>query len=289
MTAPVRELDDNESSKHAPKKPRRPEQDQNPDSAAPKVDSAPPPSMPKLSEPPWKQKDRHWASAGVVATGELRPRLSLVPDRVPEPQLPDSAVPIFGAMRRLVGVIAVVTAAIVGYRWGSAPQVTPPSQQRAPASDYTGFTPGLAVSTADFKVSNPDLKPTAAPSIASAGVNNADADAAPAATASVTSTAAARQGDAAEIAFLVKNGAELMANGDVAAARLMFQHAAEAGSAEGAFALAETYDPSVFQKLGRREAITLDITLARSWYEKARSLGSTAARERIVRLTQRPE
>jgi len=286
MNAPVRELDDNESLKYAPKKPRRPEQDQNPDSAAPKVDSAPPPNMPKLSEPPWKQQDRHGASAGVVATGELRPRPSLVPDRVPQPQLPDSAVPVSGTMRLLVGVITVVAAAIAGYRWGSAPQVTPPSQQRAPASDHTGFTPGLTVSTANFKVSNPDLKPTAAPSIASAGVHNADADAA---TASVTSTATARQGDAAEIAFLVKNGAELMANGDVAAARLMFQHAAEAGSAEGAFALAETYDPSVFKKLGRREAVTLDITLARSWYEKAGNLGSTAARERIVRLTQLPE
>ncbi len=288
MKAPVRELDDNESLKYAPKKPRRPEQDQNSDSAAPKVDSTPPPNMPKLSEPPWKQKDRHGAFAGVVATGELRHQLSLVPDRVPEPQSPDSAVPVFGTMRRLVGVIAVVAAAIVGYRLGSAPQVTPPSQQLAPAFEDTGFTPGLAVSTANFKVSNPDLKPTAAPSIASAGVNNADAGAAPAAP-SVTSTATARQGDAAEIAFLVKDGAELMANGDVAAARLMFQHAAEAGSAEGAFALAETYDPLVFKKLGRREAVTLDITLARRRYEKARNLGSTVARERIVRLTQLPE
>src|SRR6266481_1727221 len=88
MKAPVRELDDNESLKYAPKKPRRPEQDQNPDSAAPEVGSAPPPNMPKLSEPPWKQKNRHGASAGVVATGELRPRLSLMPDRVPQPQLP---------------------------------------------------------------------------------------------------------------------------------------------------------------------------------------------------------
>jgi hypothetical protein len=286
MKTPVRELDDNESLKYAPKKPRRPEQDQNPDSAAPEVDPALPPNMPKLSEPPWKQKDRHEASAGVVATGELRPRLSLLPDRVPQPQPPDTAVPISGTMRLLVGVITVVAAATVGYRWGSAPRLTPASQQRAPVSDHTSFTPGLAVPTANFKVSGPDLKSTAAPSIASAGVNNEDADAA---TVSVTSTATARQGDAAEIAFLVKNGTELMANGDVAAARLMFQHAAEAGSAGGAFALAETYDPLVFKKLGRREAVTLDITLARSWYEKARNLGSTVARERIVRLTQLPE
>jgi len=245
--------------------------------------------MPESSEPPWKQKKQRGVSAGDIATGELRTRLTLAPDRVPEPQSPNSAVSIFGTMRPLVGVIAVAAAAIVGYRWGSASQVTPPSQQLAPASDRTDFTPGLLVSTANLKVSNPDLKPTAAPSAASGGANTAGADAGQAATARVTSTAAAPQSHAPEIAFLLKNGAELMANADVAAARLMFQHAAEAGSAEAAFALAETYDPLVFKKLGRREAVTLDITLAQSWYEKAGNLGSTGARERIVRLTQLPK
>jgi len=284
MKAPVRESDANGSLNCAPNKPGRPEPHQNPDAAAPRDDSAPPPNMPESSEPPWKQKKQRAAFAGDVATGELRTRLTLAPDRVPEPQSPGSAVPAFGAMRPLVGVIAVVAAAIVGYRWGSAPQVTPPSQQVAPASDRTDFTSRSAASTA-----NPDLKPTAAPSTASAAANNAGANAALAATARVTSTAAAPQGDASEIAFLLKNGAELMANGDVAAARLMFQHAADAGNAEAAFALAETYDPLVFKKLGRREAVTLDIALAQSWYEKARNLGSTAARERIMKLTQLPE
>ena len=289
MKAPVREVDDNGSLNYAPKKLGRPEQDQNPDKAGPKDDFAPPPNMPESSEPPWKQKKQRGAFAGNIASGELRTRLTLTPDRVPEPRSPDSAVPVFGTMRLLVGVVAVVAAAIVGYRWGSAPQVAPPSQQFAPATDRTDFAPGLAVSTANLKVTNPDLKPTAAPSTASAGANKAVADAAQAATAGVTPTAAAPQGDAPDIAFLLKNGAELMANGDVAAARLMFQHAAETGSAKAAFALAETYDPLMFKKLGRREAVTLDITLAQSWYEKARNLGSTAARERIVRLTQLPE
>jgi hypothetical protein len=289
MKAPVRELDDNGSLNYAPKKPGRPEQDQNPDRAAPRVDSAPAPNMPESSEPPWKQKKQRGAFAGDIATAELRTRLTLAPDRVPEPKSPDRAVSVFGTMRSLVGVTAIAAAAIVGYRWGSAPQVTPPSQQFAAASDRTDFTPGLAVSTANLKVSNPDSKPTAAPSAASDRANKAGAEAAQAATAGVTSTAAAPPGDAAEIAFLLKNGAALMANGDVAAARLMFQHAAESGSAEAAFALAETYDPLVFKKLGRREAVTLDIALAQSWYEKARNLGSAVARERIVRLTQLPE
>jgi hypothetical protein len=285
MEAPVRESDDNGSLNYAPKKARRTEQDQNPDRAGPKVGSAPPPNMPESSEPPWKQKKQRGALAGDIATGELRPRFSLVPDRVREPQSP-RAVPVFRTMWQLVGVIAVVAAAIVGYQWGSASQVTP-SHELAPASDH--FTPGLAGSTANLKVSNPDSRPKAGPSVASDGANKAGAAPVQAATAGVTSTAAAPPGDAAEIAFLLKNGAVLMANGDVAAARLMFQHAAEAGSAEAAFALAETYDPLVFKKLGRREAATLDIALAQSWYEKARNLGSIAARERIVRLTQLPK
>jgi TPR repeat protein len=83
--------------------------------------------------------------------------------------------------------------------------------------------------------------------------------------------------DASEIASLLKRGAELMANGSIAAARQLFQPAAEAGNPAAALALAETYDPSVLEKLGAK-AITPNIALAQQWYEKARALSSTAAR-----------
>jgi hypothetical protein len=284
MNAPVGELDDKEPLNYAPKKLRRSEQDQNPDTAGPKVDPTPPSNAPESSEPPWKQKKQRGAFADDIATRELRPRLSLVPVRLPEPPSPHAAAPVFTTMRSLVGVTAVVAAAVVGYRWGASPRLAP--QQLAPAAVRTNFTPGSAVSTTNLKVSPADLNTTPVPPAASSDMNKTAVDAAPDATAGVTSTAAAPQRDAAEIAFLLKNGAELMANADVAAARLMFQHAAEAGSAEAAFALAETYDPLAFKKSGRRDAVTLDVTLARSWYEKARSLGSTVAGERIVRLTQ---
>jgi TPR repeat protein len=92
--------------------------------------------------------------------------------------------------------------------------------------------------------------------------------------------------DAAEIALLLKNGAELMGNGDIVAARLMFQRAAEAGDARAAFALAETFDPSVLEKLGTKGAIKADIAMAQRWYAKAKDLGSTAAPERLARLTR---
>ena len=87
----------------------------------------------------------------------------------------------------------------------------------------------------------------------------------------------------------MKIGAELMANGDVTAARMMFERAAEAGEAAAAFALAETYDPAVLRRLRLRGGIAPDVALARRWYEKARDLGSIAAPERIVRLTQIPQ
>ncbi len=94
-----------------------------------------------------------------------------------------------------------------------------------------------------------------------------------------------RQHDAAEIAQMVKRGAELMANGDVAGARLMYQRAAEAGEPTAAFALAESYDPLVLGKGG----IPPDLGLAQVWYVKAKELGSAQAQERLERLARSPE
>jgi hypothetical protein len=106
----------------------------------------------------------------------------------------------------------------------------------------------------------------------------------PAVTNSAVARAQARQHDAGEIAQMVKRGGELMVNGDIAAARLMYQRAAEAGEAVAAFALAETYDPLVLAKGG----VPPDVGLARTWYEKARDLGSPVAPERLERLGRLP-
>jgi TPR repeat protein len=95
--------------------------------------------------------------------------------------------------------------------------------------------------------------------------------------------------DASVIAAKMKIGVELMTYGEVAAARVMFQRAAEAGDGAGAFALAETYDPLVLGGLRLREGIMPDLALARAWYERARDLGSLEARDRISRLAQLPQ
>src|SRR5262249_21742091 len=78
--------------------------------------------------------------------------------------------------------------------------------------------------------------------------------------------------DAADIALMIKNGTTLMANEDIAAARLLFQRAAESGAADAAFALAETYDPLVLSSWGRKGGVTIrsDVAQAQRWYGKAK-------------------
>jgi len=98
-----------------------------------------------------------------------------------------------------------------------------------------------------------------------------------------------RQLEAAEIELMVKSGLEFMGNGNIAAARMMFRPAAESGDAVAAFALAETYDPSVLKQLGAIGGITSDVSLANTWYEKARALGAPLARERLERLARARE
>jgi hypothetical protein len=179
------------------------------------------------------------------------------------------------------------------------------SPQFAPASNPTNALPAPSRPAANLKAPNSDPEP---PSRPTAATGPASFDARGAAN-DVTSVDAARRptplarsvspssalrppasaDSASEIATKMKIGAELMASGDITAARMMFERAAEAGEAAAAFALAETYDPVVLRRLRLRGGIAPDVAVARRWYERARDLGSIAAPERIVRLTQIPQ
>jgi hypothetical protein len=86
--------------------------------------------------------------------------------------------------------------------------------------------------------------------------------------------------DPEQIALLVKQGEQFVSAGDLAAARTVFQRAAEAGNATAAVALGATYDPTVLKKLGVI-GMRSDVEKARSWYEKAESLGSAEATQRL--------
>jgi hypothetical protein len=88
---------------------------------------------------------------------------------------------------------------------------------------------------------------------------------------------------AGELATLMARGRRFMESGDFSSARPVYRRAAEAGYAEAALALGETYDP---QALEQRGAVGMggDVEQARKWYERARELGSLEAPTRLERL-----
>lgn len=81
-------------------------------------------------------------------------------------------------------------------------------------------------------------------------------------------------------------GQEQLDHGNIAAARMFFLRAAQAGLPHSALALGGTYDPL---ELARLKVIGLkpDPEAARKWYEKARELGSIEAVARLNRLGAR--
>jgi hypothetical protein len=92
--------------------------------------------------------------------------------------------------------------------------------------------------------------------------------------------------DAEMIALLMQQGEQLADAGDFAAARTLFQRAAEAGDAAAAVALGATYDSVVLARMGAA-GIDADIVKARFWYEMAMRLGSSEARRRLELLANR--
>jgi hypothetical protein len=202
--------------------------------------------------------------------------------------------------------MAAAVAGVAGYLWGFKLSTKMP--ELTPASGQANVLPALSTPVASLKTSNRDFDPSAAARTASIGlapvatggaanpVTSVDAAQRPALLPTppqtVSPTVAPRPPVAAEdasvIAAKMRVGVELMTYGEVTAARTMFQRVAEAGEAAGAFALAETYDPLVLGGLRLRERIMPDAALARTWYERARDLGSPEARDRISRLAQLP-
>lgn len=90
--------------------------------------------------------------------------------------------------------------------------------------------------------------------------------------------------DADTLAGLMTRAKSLIGVGDIAAARLLLERAANAGDATAALLLARTYDPAV---LGRSDArsIIADPAAARDWYQRAAALGSVEAQQRLAQLS----
>jgi hypothetical protein len=86
-----------------------------------------------------------------------------------------------------------------------------------------------------------------------------------------------------EISSLLKRGQDLIGAGDIASARLVLTHVADAGSADAAFILAGTFDPTVLASM-RAVGVQGDSAKARAWYTRAAELGSLEARQHLQAL-----
>jgi rare lipoprotein A (peptidoglycan hydrolase) len=152
------------------------------------------------------------------------------------------------------------------------------SDSTAKATSFTS-TSGFAGQTT--KTAEP-TDPPERPGTPVAGTPSAESATTGMATQEVTGNAVL-QLDREEIAMFRRRGEELVLAGDIIAARLLLQRAAEDRDAGAALALGATYDPIVLERLGVY-ALAADIATARIWYEKAKEFGSAEAPRRLELL-----
>jgi hypothetical protein len=88
------------------------------------------------------------------------------------------------------------------------------------------------------------------------------------------------------MAALMRRGEQSLILGDIAAARLLFQRAADAGNARAALALGKTYDPD-YLAANPGQAERPDPARAAAWYRKAGGLGDPQAADLLKRLDAR--
>jgi hypothetical protein len=151
---------------------------------------------------------------------------------------------------------------------------TPPPAQTLPQAmkEAASSAPAEPSSAADPNgvASAPTVLPAASGSSATAssgetrlgGDNNTAA----------TVTAPAHGASAAELAALLERGDVLFSKGDLLAARLFYERAADGGDGQAALKLGETFDP-VFLDRAHLRGARGDWSMALSWYRRARDLG----------------
>jgi hypothetical protein len=82
--------------------------------------------------------------------------------------------------------------------------------------------------------------------------------------------------DPGEAALLMQRGHDSLSTGDISAARVAFRRLADAGVPDAALALANTYDPA-YLAAHNVVGVVGDRALARTLYQRAKTLGSTEA------------
>jgi hypothetical protein len=90
-----------------------------------------------------------------------------------------------------------------------------------------------------------------------------------------------------EIAGLVRRAQELLASGDLKAARALLMRAADAQNARAALLLAKTFDPITSRQFSIAEPGP-DLAQARNWYQRAKEWGSPEAQRQLDALASYP-
>ena len=90
-----------------------------------------------------------------------------------------------------------------------------------------------------------------------------------------------------EVAALVRRAQELLASGDLPAARMLLRRAADAQSARAALLLAKTFDPITSRQLSTADPGP-DLAQARNWYQRAKEWGSPEAQRQLDALASFP-
>jgi hypothetical protein len=202
------------------------------------------------------------ATASIAAS--LPAYAALQPDRA---QLtvrnPNDATRLSALANQTSGVRAVTTTAVAP----TPEEITTAYQSAIPNGHAAAATPLAAVPPAAAPVAALPPAPVPEPVIPGDAIHRLDPN---------------------EIASSLKRADDLIASGDLAAARLVLRRAANAGDARAAMTLAGTYDPAILEKLGVHGFVP-DVAMARAWYEKAKKFGSAEAPRRLELLASKPQ
>ena len=149
-----------------------------------------------------------------------------------------------------------------------APVSSAPAEAQMPSTPAQPNSPVTAYASLDTQPAMAGLKASSPPAVAS--------------------LPELRSIDRDELAGLIKRGQALLAEGDIASARLLLRRAAEAGDANAALMLAGTYDRIELAKL-KVIGVAHDHAQAKLWYTRAVEHGSAEAVRRLQQLAQRAD
>ncbi len=193
------------------------------------------------------------------------------PQPLPVQPLRDPVGLALGVVARLI-VAGCAAAAVAMLLVGTMPAPFRPGPARPPVQPVAALPAAKGAPAANNTQRTASAPPPT--SVATLSVRSARAD------------AASRSAlDPDDIGRLVKRGEDLLAHGDIAAARLLLARAAEAHDAQATLSLAASYDPEVLHRLPVL-GIKPDVAAARVWYEKAAGYGSAEAIRRLATLPE---